>query len=249
MPDATGTPSTNFQLPKYDPDNDAPSGLGFNTFVDDLDSKLKTKVPNHLITSLGANDVPIWNGTTWVRASGTPSSSTFLRGDGQWAAIGSTTISVGTALPGSPSNGDKFILTNSTTAPTYQWLLQYDTSISGSSKWRFLGGNPLTSWGTNAFLTNGYEDIASLTTPTTGTYYVDARAYASNGAVGPDPKYVENGSDVATVTFGTNASRTLVFVQNRALTASWILKVQAKANGSDQTLVHGMVSIIPVLLT
>lgn len=249
MPDATGTPSTNFLLPKYNPDIDAPSGLGFNTMVDDLDSKLKTKVPNHLITGLGVNDVPVWNGTTWVRASGTPTASTFLRGDGQWAAIGSTTISVGTALPVSPSNGDKFILTNSTTAPTYQWLLQYDTSISGSSKWRFLGGNPLTSLGMIAFTTNGFVDIASLTTPTTGTYYVDARAYASNAAVGPDPKYVENGIDVVPVNFGTNTSRTLVFVENRALTASWILKVQAKANGTDQTAVHGMVSIIPVLLT
>lgn len=38
--DATGTPSTNFSFPKYNTAIDAPSGLGLNAIVTDIDAKL-----------------------------------------------------------------------------------------------------------------------------------------------------------------------------------------------------------------
>lgn len=47
--DATGTPSTNFSFPKYLTSADAPSGLGLNAIVDDVDTKL-----NAASTLLGA---------------------------------------------------------------------------------------------------------------------------------------------------------------------------------------------------
>ena len=37
-------------------------------------------------SSIQTHDVPVWNGSSWVRPSGTPSSSVFLRGDGTWSA-------------------------------------------------------------------------------------------------------------------------------------------------------------------
>src|SRR5688500_2848905 len=40
MPDATGTPTTNFSIPKYNTGTDAPSGKGFNEAMDFLDALL-----------------------------------------------------------------------------------------------------------------------------------------------------------------------------------------------------------------
>src|SRR5512138_278937 len=47
----------------------------------------------------------------------------------------------GTGLPGSPLDGDLFILTDSVSAPTYQWLLRY-VAAKASNKWVFIGGSP-----------------------------------------------------------------------------------------------------------
>lgn len=68
--DATGTPSTNFSIPKYLTSADAPSGKGLNAIVDFIDTLLKTKFPGFSSA-----------------ITGTPSSSTYLRGDGAWATV------------------------------------------------------------------------------------------------------------------------------------------------------------------
>ena len=58
--DATGTPTPNFSIPKYNPDNDAPSGLGFNAAMDKIDTEMQTvknlipaSAPIALIIALG----------------------------------------------------------------------------------------------------------------------------------------------------------------------------------------------------
>lgn len=40
--DATGTPTTNYSIPKFNVNNDAPSGLGGNAQMDAIDSAIKT---------------------------------------------------------------------------------------------------------------------------------------------------------------------------------------------------------------
>lgn len=64
--DATGTPTPK-GIPKYNPDVDAPSGLGFNAAMDTVDSLLDSYVgkPSGIVSG----EVPVWNGTTWVRSS------------------------------------------------------------------------------------------------------------------------------------------------------------------------------------
>lgn len=83
--DATGTPTTLFSIPKFNVNSDAPSGLGGNAQMDAIDALLATLG----IASLTANDVPVWDSVAgkFKKASGTPSSTTFLRGDGAWATI------------------------------------------------------------------------------------------------------------------------------------------------------------------
>lgn len=64
--DATGTP-TPLGIPKFNVDADAPSGLGFNAAMDELDALISARMSAP--SSPGTGDVPVWNGTSWVKSS------------------------------------------------------------------------------------------------------------------------------------------------------------------------------------
>lgn len=87
--DATGTP-TSLGIPRYDVTNDAPSGLGFNAAmqsIDDLISDLQNEaILSGSIAGITVGSVPVWDGSQWVKPSGTPDGTKFLRDDGTWAA-------------------------------------------------------------------------------------------------------------------------------------------------------------------
>ena len=64
-----------------------------------------------------------------------------------WAKIAGTWTPFGppqlvTALPGSPTDGQEVMLTDSLTAPSYQWHMKYIAGITDGFKWMFLGGSP-----------------------------------------------------------------------------------------------------------
>jgi hypothetical protein len=96
--DLTGTP-TSLGIGTYNVDADAPSGLGFNAAMAQIDALIASRIGTPAGITTG--EIPVWNGSTWVRSStqrpaqsslgtGTPSISTFLRGDVAWApAVGS----------------------------------------------------------------------------------------------------------------------------------------------------------------
>jgi hypothetical protein len=81
--DATGVP-TSLGIPKFDPNADAPSGLGGNAQMDSIDTLLKSLG----IASLVANDVPVYDSVAgkFKKAGGSHTGSNFLRDDGTWAA-------------------------------------------------------------------------------------------------------------------------------------------------------------------
>jgi hypothetical protein len=64
--DATGSP-TSLGIPKFNTSADAPSGLGSNAQMDAIDTLLAARVvkPSGIVSG----EVPVWNGTTWVRSS------------------------------------------------------------------------------------------------------------------------------------------------------------------------------------
>lgn len=84
--DATGTP-TPLGIPKYNPTADAPSGLGFNAAMDALDGIIGKAPLSNQIAGIAVGSVPVWDGSGWVKPSGTPDGTKFLRDDGTWAAL------------------------------------------------------------------------------------------------------------------------------------------------------------------
>ena len=99
-----------------------------------------------------------WNGSIWAptSASGAPTPAT--------------------TLPGSPVNNQQTILTDSTSAPTYYWLLQYNST---AAKWQFIGGSPLYAEVTTAETTSSTTYAAlttagpTVTVPNAGDYMVE----------------------------------------------------------------------------
>lgn len=149
--DATGAP-TSLGIPKFNTSADAPSGLGSNAQMDSLDALIAARVLKP--AGILSGEVPVWNGSTWVRSSatnigpsslgsGSPSSTTFLRGDGTWAVAGlKTTVStLAGGPPGSPADTDIWVAT-AVDANGTRWVFQYNAGSASASKWEFIGGSP-----------------------------------------------------------------------------------------------------------
>lgn len=88
-------------------------------------------------------------------------------------------VSYGTTLPGSPSNGQEAILVDSTTNPSYQWRFRYNSGASGTYKWEFCGGFPHLSYvaTTGNIVGSSYEDLdigtgPDFTAPLAGEYSI-----------------------------------------------------------------------------
>lgn len=192
--DATGTPTAK-GIPKYDTTNDAPSGLGFNAAMDAIDVVLDSYVPKP--SGIAAGEAAVWNGTSFVRSSvtnigasslGTGYAPSKLAQEGAstnqvmtwngtiWAPAAAPGATFVTALPGSPTDGQEIIYTDSLTAPTYQWRLRY-VSAKASNKWIFIGGTPLQAINTasNSTTSASYVTLTgdpSITLPIAGDYHI-----------------------------------------------------------------------------
>lgn len=106
-----------------------------------------------------------------------------------WAAA----IGRGTTLPASPTDGQEYILVDSTTSPTYQWRFRYSTANTGTYKWEFVGGsekvvagdpNAVINTKTQVGASGYYYDSStmSFTVPRAGDYLV--RGYVQINANG-----------------------------------------------------------------
>jgi hypothetical protein len=73
-------------------------------------------------------------------------------------------VGYGTTLPGSPVDGQEYVLVDSTTAPTFQWRFRYNAGSASTYKWEFVGGAP-------AFNSTG------LTSTTAGVWQYPAAAW------------------------------------------------------------------------
>lgn len=110
----------------------------------------------------------------------------------KWAAAsGGSSPSVVTSLPGSPSDGDECYLKVGSGDTAVLWHMRYDSGITDSYKWRFLGGGILyaaaatdvnTSSGTYTELGSG---TPSVTLPGIGIYeFTHGCTHYPNNAAG-----------------------------------------------------------------
>jgi hypothetical protein len=128
-------------------------------------------------------------GISPAKLAGYPNdSSKTLRGDGSWLAAGGVADGYGTTLPGSPSSGDRFILVDSTTNPTYEWYFRYNSGSASAFKWECIGGTPalITVAVDESTASTTYTALGtagpSFTVPRAGDYLI--RHGFSRGATG-----------------------------------------------------------------
>lgn len=195
--DATGTP-TSLGIPKYNTAVDAPSGKGLNAIVDAIDALEASRVTKP--SGIVSGEVPVWNGTSWVRStttnigptslgSGTPDNTKFLRGDGSWQAAGlKTTVStMAGGPPGSPADTDIWVAT-AVDANGTRWVFQYNAGSGSANKWEFIGGPPVCAGITTpqgANFGGSWGDLGTVgptvTLARAGDYHVMARGSVQAG--------------------------------------------------------------------
>lgn len=176
-----------------------------------------------------------------------------------------------TTLPGSPTNGLLAVLTDSTTAPTYQWLLEYDTTITGTYKWRFLGGQALinevagaNSMGnvTGTVFASFGTATPTVTLPNAGVWLIDwgCTIYCSAAAVyfaQVAPKFGASAVATNDMVRTGGAGQNIVFAAARKYTrtisaASTQVVLQGSCSsgaGNTITAENGWLACTPVLLT
>src|SRR6516164_5696483 len=69
-----------------------------------------------------------------------------------WVPVGPSIIPApalgyGTSLPGSPIDGQEYVLVDSTTNPSYQWRFRYNAASTSAYKWEHVGGAPYVNGG------------------------------------------------------------------------------------------------------
>ena len=172
--------------------------------------------------------------------------------DTVWSSITPAVLTPVTTLPTTGlTNGMQRILTDSLTAPTWQWLCQYDTSISDANKWRVIGPMPLQASGVaNSYITAAWNAFVSLTVPRAGVYRT--KAWASANAVqglGEMLRHVIAGSEVIRningLYLGTNHAR-FDHMGVSTLAAGAVLSIDRISNGSDGVHCSGLIEVIPV---
>lgn len=202
--------------------------------MDAIDALIAGKVSKP--ASIASGEVPVWNGSAFVRSSvtnvgptslgsGTPDATKFLRGDGSWQALSTPTITYATTPPGAPANGDIWFAVDSTSAPTYQWQFRYNSGSASSFKWEFVGGSPATSFvqTIESTASGTFVDLTTVgpafTLPRAGDWLFEFGAQVINpGNSGNGNATVALYSTAGTTTFGAGAVSNVFAVNGGILT-------------------------------
>lgn len=177
-------------------------------------------------------------------------------------AASSSTPGFGTSLPGSPSNGDEYILTDSTSAPTYAWRFRY-VSAKSSNKWVFIGGNDLLA-AVDTNETTSSSSYTALTTagpsvavPVAGDYIVSLGAQMTNDVGGKAARMsYDIGATGAVdgdgiVDYGVAGSNYIHLFKKRKKTGLTAVTLTCKYKselGSNASFADRYISILPIAI-
>jgi hypothetical protein len=148
-------------------------------------------------SGIAVGEVPVWNGTTWVRSSvthvgpsslgsGSPSSSNFLRGDGTWASVGGAGTSLGLTVSA----------TNTDLAGPGGNTVEYMTITTGGGAVRSIGA--ATTAGSRLTIKNGSSASVTL------NHQLAGGSGAKLSIIGAGDKVLPVGSSNEFVYDGTN---------------------------------------------
>lgn len=162
-----------------DPSTDTPITAAalqnIETGVTNATTAAEAAIPK-AISGVATDKVPVYNGSAWVAQKivnaqiDAAAAIDYSKLSGVAKAVG-----YGTSLPGSPSDGDEYILVDSTSAPTYQWRFRYNAGSSSAYKWEFIGGAPWSGSGAGTASLTSTTYIAlggspAFTLPNAGDY-------------------------------------------------------------------------------
>lgn len=255
---ATGTPTAR-GIPKYNTSVDSPSGQGFNSAMDAIDALLGVKARKNSAGSVfqrGRFNFIEGSGITLTVADDSVDDEIDVT-----IAAASSAPGYGTSLPGSPTDGQQYILVDSTTLPTYQWLFRYNNGSSNSDKWEFIGGSPaLTEVATSEGTTSTtYAALAtagpSFTVPRAGVYEVTIGSNFITSLNGTDAahSYDIGGTgavDADAILWGgqdANEQHSMVFTKKQAgLAASTALVSKYKTSAGTTTFQKRWMMVVPI---
>jgi hypothetical protein len=161
----------------------------------------------------------------------------------QLSAHASPTIAI--ALPGSPSNEDQIILTDSLAVPTYFWHLRFN---SATGKWHYLGGVPaqaeVTTSENRTLATYGALTTPgpSIAVPVAGDYDVAIGFRGENEATWMS---YDIGASAAVDDDGINGGSHAFRVRRKTLTAV-TLTAKYKSDGSARFFRDRKMILTPV---
>jgi hypothetical protein len=198
-------------------------------------------------------DVVRYNGVDYIAVN--PST-----GQQPPAATSIVGASVVTVLPAAPFDGQKVILVDSITVPTYSWQLQW---VASASCWIFVGGSRLSQTVPANFssASAAYVDLTggpSFTVPRAGVYEIGfgASVYEPSGNVYVDMIVKVGAAAVVTSDYVRHRGQTGDFISigrsglRKTCAAADVIKLQGKTDGVNAgQWENRWLTVIPVTLT
>jgi hypothetical protein len=204
--DATGTPTSPDNIPTFNVDADAPSGLGSNAQMAAIQAALSARIntPAGIVTG----EVPVWNGSTWVRSSvqnfspsglsGYPNDITKkLHGDGSWVSdeLAYAQITANVSITGtSLASANAIVSSGTVTFDGKPIVAEFFTPAAiipaglTLSCVLFDAGSAVATWAIIANSTTGTAETPVFArlrfTPTAGSHNYLAEAYLSATGTG-----------------------------------------------------------------
>ena len=183
-----------------------------------------------------------------------------------WVPLGSAALAqgnaIGTVLPPSPVDGQRFILTDSLTAPTYAWNLIY-VAAKASNRWVCVGGSPAVSEVLTSETTasTSYVDLATVgpqfTVPVAGDYIYVGSCWLATSTAGQFAQAALKvgaaaASDDDAMLATSSAANTLTTTSKTrklsGVAASALLKMQYKVGAGTGTFIRRVLMVTPVAL-